>query len=152
MENQNMETNTQVTNVEEPQNNEGTQGTQEEKLFTQDDVNRIVKERLARVKNTAAETSEREQELNQREMRLSARERMADLGIDKELLPLVNCANNETLEESINLIANYLGKNPGANRPVYRVEMSSSGNSNGSGYNAHPSDNEIRSAMGLKGK
>ena len=75
MENQNMGTNTQgAENAENVQNNEGAQGAgQNEKMFTQDDVNRIVGERLARVKNTqtSAESSEREKALDLRERQLT---------------------------------------------------------------------------------
>ena len=105
MDNQNMETNAQ--GADNVQNNEGAQGAQNEKLFTQDDVNRIVGERLARAKNTQTsnDTFERMHELDLRERKLTARERLADLGISKDLLPLVNCTSKETMEESITLIA-----------------------------------------------
>lgn len=157
MENQNMENTQGVNNAGNVQNDEGEQGAQNagqgEKLFTQDDVNRIVGERLSRVKGTqtGADVSEREYELNQREMRLDARERLADLGISKELLPLVNCTNKETMEESIKLIAGQFGAKSKAGTG-YRVSTSASSSGNSSGHGKGLSDSDIRSAMGLKGR
>lgn len=102
MDNQNMETNAQ--GADNVQNHEGAQGAQNEKLFTQDDVNRIVGERLARVKNTqtSEDTSERMHELDLRERKLTARERLADLGISKDLLPLCDLqAMQKNMRETI---------------------------------------------------
>lgn len=150
MDNQNMETNAQ--GADNVQNHESAQGAQNEKLFTQDDVNRIVGERLARVKNTqtSEDTSERMHELDLRERKLTARERLADLGISKDLLPLVNCTSKETMEESINLIAGQFGTvKQGMG---YRISTGVSGANNSSGHSKSLSDDEIRSAMGLKGR
>lgn len=129
---------------------------QQEKLFTQDDVNRIVGERLARVKNTPDTSgyAEREQLLNQREMRLTAREKLADAGIPKDLLPLVNLSSEEEMKNSIELIGSYLKSSSvaGATQPAqsgYRVSMASAQGSS-SGHKG-VSDDEIRKAMGLKG-
>ena len=73
MDNQNMETNAQ--GADNVQNHEGAQGAQNEKLFTQDDVNRIVGERLARAKNTqtSEDTSERDPPARMRPRRLPSR-------------------------------------------------------------------------------
>ena len=159
MENQNMGTNTQgAENAKNVQNNEGVQGAQSagqnEKMFTQDDVNRIVGERLARVKSTqtSVESSEREKALDLRERQLNARERLADLGISKDLLPLVNCTSKETMEESINLIAGQLGGARSKNGSGYRISTSTSNSGSGTGHSKALSDDEIRSAMGLKGR
>lgn len=153
--NKNMGTNAQ--GAENAQNDEGTQSAgPSEKMFTQDDVNRIVGERLARVKNTQAsvESLEREKDLDLRERKLNAREKLADFGISKDLLPLVNCASEDTMKESIALIAEHFGKGKTASNAAsgYRVSMSSGSNCNGSGYGKDPSDDDIRVAMGLKGK
>ena len=50
-----------------------------EKTFTQDDVNRIVSDRLAKDREKASkELNEREQELAQREFRLNSRQKLID--------------------------------------------------------------------------
>ena len=52
-----------------------------EKTFTQDDVNRIVSDRLAKDREKASkELNEREQELAQREFRLNSRQKLIDKG------------------------------------------------------------------------
>lgn len=152
MDNQNMETNAQ--GADNVQNHEGAQGAQNEKLFTQDDVNRIVGERLARVKNTqtSEDTSERMHELDLRERKLTARERLADLGISKDLLPLVNCTSKETMEESINLIVGQFGCARSKIGSGYRISTGASNSGSGTGHSKALSDDEIRSAMGLKGR
>ena len=53
-----------------------------ERTFTQDDVNRIVGERLSKEKDrAAAELAKREQDLHARELRITAREKLAEKGI-----------------------------------------------------------------------
>ena len=52
-----------------------------ERTFTQDDVNRIVQDRLAKDREKASkELNEREQELAQREFRLNSRQKLIDKG------------------------------------------------------------------------
>ena len=147
MENQNLGTAAQGAEGAN-KTNEGAEGA---KLFTQDEVNRIIGERLARVRSAqeGAESSEREQSLDQREIRLDARERLADLGISKDLLPLVNCSSKETMKESIDLIAAQFEKKSKPENS-YRIVTGVSNSGNGAGRKAGASDDEIRAAMGLK--
>lgn len=149
MENQNTE-GQNMTQQEGTQQGAGA-GQQQEKLFTQEEVNRIVGERLARVKNQPDNSgyAEREHELNQREMRLDARERLADAGIPKELLPLVNCSSKEDMENSIKLITAHFGA---SNRPAnsYRMKVSGGAFGNtGASTSKITNEDEIRAAMGL---
>lgn len=159
MENQNMESQTMAQDGQQQGAGEGAQGTQQaqqqERTFTQDEVNRIVQERLARAKNAPDNSgyTEREQALDQRERRLEAREKLADAGLPKELLPLVNCSGKKEMEDSIKLIGTYFrsGKSMGN---TYRVStgVTSGGASAGSGEVAEATDGDIRAAMGLKGR
>lgn len=123
----------------------------EEKLFTQEEVNKIVRERLARAKNLpdTSEHDRREQALNERELRLDAREKLADAEIPKELLPLVRCGNKEEMEESIKLISTYF-KNS-SDRP-YRIMSTGVGSGPSSVTGKETGSDEIRKAMGLKGR
>ena len=161
MENQNMENNqNQQTASSGQQQND--QGQQQEKLFTQEDVNRIVGERLARARS-AADTNafnEREESLNKRELQLDAREKLADAGLPKELLSAINCNSRKEMENSIEVLSNFYKANsnqgrlrvefPGGTGPVRTVSMSSSGSGNGSSRKGS-ADSDIRKAMGLKG-
>ncbi|MGI6007297.1 MAG: hypothetical protein ACOX8E_07370 [Ruminococcus sp.] len=124
---------------------------QEEKLFTQEEVNKIVRDRLSRAKHLpAAEFDRRERELNERELRLDAREKLADAGVPKELLPLVNCSSKENMESSIELINAYFKKTESRPYKVMSTGVPSGGSSSVMGKEA--GENEIRQAMGLKGR
>lgn len=139
--NQSMETNTQ-----ENQNSGNNSG--QEKLFTQEEVNRIIGERLSRVKTDST------QELQARELQLDAREKLMDAGLPKELLGAINCSTKEAMENSIKVIQGLYGKNSNSKpeKPVYRVSTGISSNSNGSGnYKDSDDPSAIRKAMGLKG-
>ncbi|MBD5528412.1 MAG: DUF4355 domain-containing protein [Lachnospiraceae bacterium] len=75
-----------------------------ERTFTQDDVNRIIQERLAkeRAKNSGeADLAKREQELARRELHMSAKEMLAEKGLPVQLLDALNCTDKETMEKSI---------------------------------------------------
>lgn len=128
-----------------------------EKLFTQDDVNRIIGERLARVKTEVSpELKEKEQELAQRELCLDARERLADAGLPKELLTALNCNSREEMENSIKTIQGLLKNGESTQqrqRMTYRVSTGISAHDNKScGLNGGSNDPaSIRKAMGLKG-
>lgn len=149
----------------ENQNNENQteQQQEQERKFTQDDVNRIVGERLARVKHeNSSNNADREAELNKREMTLNARESLADAGLPKELLPLVNCTSEKDIKESIKLISTYFGNKGDSgilsgeqtgSKQGTAYRMLSGGMNTGSGNGgAGTSDDEIRKAMGLKGR
>ena len=136
MENQNMETQKQGA---------GEALHQQERTFTQEEVNRIVQDRLARARNTGGDNGdlERTRELDQREIRL-------DAGLPKDLLPLVNCSSREEMEKSITLIGNYLAGNKG--QPSgYRISTGAGSTGPTAGTNRSACDADIRKAMGLKG-
>lgn len=99
----------------------GDQGT--EKLFTQEDVNRIVSERLARERAKAEPSPEdaREADLRAREARLSCREYIADNGYPADLLELLDTSDPErfkTAVEKLDSIASLPSKN---RKPVPRI-------------------------------
>lgn len=78
---------------------------QEAKTFTQDDVNRIVGERLAKEKTKIEQTiTQREQELNKRELNLKAKEVLSSKGLSLDLLEALNYSDEDTLNKSIEII------------------------------------------------
>ena len=139
---------------QQPENSnyqQGDQGQQKnEKLFTQDEVNRIVGERLARVKNNSSGVNDfdrREQELNRREMQIEAREKLAEAGLPKDLLDAVNCNSKEEMEKSIKALTGFFGARKA--QSGYRVYTGiAPGGNGGTGMN----ESDIRKAMGLKGR
>lgn len=81
------------------------------KTFSQDDVNRIVGERLAAEKRKGeAALAEREQELNRRELLLNARAKMTAMGLPVELLDALNVSSEETMEKSLNTVKAVIDK------------------------------------------
>lgn len=140
----------QQTNQDQQQQNSNTEG----KTFTQDEVNRIVSERLNKEKgkinaDREAEYSKREQELNQRELRLHAREALSERNMPSELLDVLNYSSKEDLDKCIDVIEQVL-KNQMQQfqdklneKPVPTISIPGCGK-------RLPSGDPIRSAMGLK--
>lgn len=86
-----------------------------EKTFTQEQVNAIVGERLAKEKIRAdAALAEREQQIAQRELLLEAKEKMNEMGIPVELLDALNVSSKETMEKSLTTIKTVLDKQKAA--------------------------------------
>lgn len=86
-------------------------GGQGSKLFTQDEVNRIVSERLARERAKPEPTPEdaREADLRARETRLSCREYIAEEGFPAELLEVLDTSDFDKFKavvEQLDKIAN----------------------------------------------
>lgn len=75
-----------------------------EKTFTQDDVNRIVQERLAkeRAKSSGeADFAKREQELARRELHMTAKELLSEKNLPVQLFDALNCTDEDTMKKSI---------------------------------------------------
>lgn len=125
-----------------------------EKTFTQEDVNRIVGERLAKekAKNSGdADLAKREQELAQRELHMSAKELLSEKGLPVQLFDALNCTDKETMEKSIATIETIFNE--------YKADATSNIKFKGfqpgiSGkkpsVNDAVEDAEIRKAMGLR--
>lgn len=127
---------TTVTQVNEGQ---GTPQTNE-RMFTQDEVNRIVQDRLARVK-VANEPDQRELDLQSRELALYARERIEENGLDKTLADELKGMDKATIDKVIKIIAPMAQR---MNEPIRNAIGPTNGKAMGS-------DASIRAAMGLKG-
>ncbi|WP_251386645.1 hypothetical protein [Mediterraneibacter agrestimuris] len=129
-----MEGNTNTVNNQEPQQTVQTG----ERTFTQDEVNRIVQERLARAKTTN-EPDQRELDLQKRERALYVREAVANAGLDKELADEFAGLDKETVDKCLKIIAPYAQK---MKEPI----LNAVGPTGGNGFK----DDDIRRAMGLK--
>ena len=82
-----------------------------EKTFSQEDVNRIVDERLAKEKAKGeAALAEREQQLAQRELLLTAKEKLTENGLPVELVDALNVSSNEALEKALSIVKTVLDK------------------------------------------
>ncbi len=86
-----------------------TNSNEEVKTFTQEEVNRIVSERLNREKgkidaDREAEYSKREAELNTRELRLQAKEVLNEKGLSHELLDILNYSNKDEMLKNLDIL------------------------------------------------
>lgn len=135
--------NTAATPEATPAANKG-----EQRTFTQDDVNRIVQERLAKDRAKASEEMDkREQELAQREFRLNSRQKLIERGYPESLLDALNCSSEEAFSKALDALDSLMterGASPqqmAARKRVPKFTEPSIGG--GSGFDA------IRGAMGL---
>ena len=93
---------------------------QQEKTFTQEQVNAIVGKRLAEQKQQLeSEFVKREQDLSRREMSLMARELLKEKGLPENLAGILKYDNEEELAKAIELINETQG-NMG-NKPKLKV-------------------------------
>lgn len=133
----------------DPAAGQGTGG----KTFTQEDVNRIVQERLAKekAKNSGeADFAKREQELAQRELHMTAKELLSEKGLPVQLFDALNCTDKETMEKSIATIEtvfNDYKANVTSNIQFKSFQPGASGKMPDAGVTE---DIEIRKAMGLR--
>ena len=118
------------------------------KTFSQDDVNRIVGERLAAEKRKGeAALAEREQQLAQRELLLTAKEKLAESGLPVELLDALNVSSPEAMEKAITTLKGVIDKiKAEAPKPftIHGAKPAGAGRSPQMGGNS-----QLRKAMGL---
>ena len=118
------------------------------KTFSQDDVNRIVGERLAAEKRKGeAALAEREQQLAQRELLLTAKEKLAENALPVELLNALNVSSPEAMEKAITTLKGVIDKiKAEAPKPftIHGATPASSSTATPSGV-----DSQLRKAMGL---
>ena len=138
---------------------EGTQTSTEGKTFTQEDVNRIVQERLAKEKSKVASNEDFEKktadlekratELEAKENRLNAVTALRDAGYPDELADVIRCSNADELKKSMEVIDKIISERTpkGWSRELEakRSQIVSAT------IHALLNDNGIRSAMGLRG-
>ncbi len=139
---------------------EGTQTSTEGKTFTQDDVNRIVQERLAKEKGKAssnedfekktAELERKQAELLEKENRLNTLTALRSAGYPDELADVIRCSNEDELKKSMELIDKII-KERTPEGWSKELEAKRSRIVFGAPIHSLPSDNGIRSAMGLRG-
>lgn len=117
------------------------------KTFSQEDVNRIVGERLAKEKAKGESAlAEREQQLAQRELLLTAREKLTENGLPVELVDALNVSSPEALEKSLNIVSTVLNKLKAEARPI---KISGAKPAESLSHAKNTGDSSLRKAMGL---
>ena len=110
-----------------------------DKAFTQEEVNTIIQDRLAKEKAKF----DKQKDIKRREKRLEAREKLQEKGLPAELIDLVKLDSDETFKSSLDILEN-----------AYKTKVPESKPTSGGGYSpaagATPDpDANIRKAMGL---
>lgn len=136
--------------------NQNTTGTateqQQEKTFTQEQVNAIVSKRLAEDRASwASEFDKREKELNQREMQIRAKELLSERGLPKNLADVLRYSDEESLKAAIDVIDKTRGfKEGSANTEQDKTTRKIIENPLPSGISNALTGDPLRKAMGLK--
>lgn len=134
---------------------EGTQtdtnGMQGERKFSQEDVNRIVQERLAKERskgngNNEDELSKRTAELDLRERKLTAREKLRENGLPDYLVDALNMNTDEDFQKSMEAILKMKGETKDNAEP----RMVGFENLIGKVQSGNKKDDPIKEAFGLR--
>lgn len=119
-----------------------------ETTFTQEQVNKIVSDRLAREKvKSEAALAEREQQLAQRELLLTAKEKLTESGLPVELLDALNVFSPEAMDKAITTLKGVIDKiKAEAPKPftIHGAKPAEAGRRPEVG-----ADSQLRKAMGL---
>lgn len=119
-----------------------------ETTFTQEQVNKIVSDRLAREKvKSEAALAEREQQLAQRELLLTAKEKLTESGLPVELLDALNVSSPEAMDKAITTLKGVIDKiKAEAPKPftIHGAKPAEAGRRPEVG-----ADSQLRKAMGL---
>ncbi len=125
-----------------------TEGTQQsEKTFTQEDVNRIVQERLAKERskgNDNNELTKRAAELDLRERKLTAREKLRENDLPEYLVDALNMNTDDDFQKSVEAILKMKGET--GERP----QMIGIGSPIGAVGGGARSTDPVRNAFGLE--
>lgn len=94
-----MENNTNTPAMQQQDN--PTPGENGGKLFSQDEVNRIVQTRLAEERAKQDKPTDREQALTARESRLTCREYLLEIGASADLLDVLDTSDPEKFKQNV---------------------------------------------------
>lgn len=100
----------------------------EEKTFTQDEVNRIVQERLSRNKSKNDELEEREKKIIQRELKADCKDILIEKNLPVELSELFNGYSEDELDKFIDVIGKIEDKIKSSNENKMRGHKPNIGN------------------------
>lgn len=137
--------------MDQNMNNNPTNG---ERTFTQEEVNRIVSDRLSKERAKGESSfAEREQQFAEREKQLANREALLDLkdqlkemGLPAELLPVLNVQDREALNKALEAMKTYIDeKSKDKNGRVYMPNKLP----NGELENGDSMESKLRKAMHL---
>ena len=125
------------------------------KTFTQEQVNAIVGERLAKEKSKAdAALAEREKQFAEREKQLANREALFDLkdqlkemGLPAELLPVLNVSDKKALDTALEALKTYIDEETTLEKKGWKVLVNRL--PEGEHNTEEPINSKLRKAMHL---
>lgn len=134
----------ELKNIAQPGADNPTEGN---RTFSQEDVNRIIQERLAKEKQRGQEAfTAKEQELAAREYRLDATAVLREKGLPDELAEMIKADNVEEFSRNVETIVGLIGNRKVTEGPRVIATGSIIGAVGGTGIETDP----IREAFGLK--
>ena len=93
-----------------------------ERTFTQEEVNRIISDRLGRERDKrAADLEEREKAVHARELAVLAAEKLAEAGLPKELSAVLKYDDETSLENAVMMLSKMRGFSGKKEEPEYKV-------------------------------
>ena len=120
------------------------------KTFTQDEVNRIIGERLAKEKaKSEADLAKREQELAQKELELSAKAKMAEMGLPAELIGALNISTPEAMANSMDIAHKVIDSVRQEQSKLDQPRLHGPKPGQPTPWGVGAPDNSVRKAMGL---
>lgn len=127
------------------ENNNMTANQQEERTFSQSELNSIIGKRLSEQKQQQeSELAKREQELKEKEFRFNSRQKLIERGYPEDLLDILNCGDEASLDKSLSVIDKIIGERSTAPSDIRITSLKGMGH-----VQRNPKDENIRSAMGL---
>lgn len=84
-------------------------GQEEKKLFSQEEVEQMISERLAQNETTLGSITQKEQELNAREAQMNCREYVMEKSYPKVLLEVLDTSDAEKFKEAADKIQQAMG-------------------------------------------
>lgn len=144
-----MDSTEELTGIKEPEQEASAQEVPNGKIFTQEDVNRILQGKLSQLKKQASKEQDQEhqqkmQEIEAREMRIMIKEALNERQMPKELAEIITCADEEDLKYKLDLIQKIYGGEPAEEEPKGFQQI---------GANSPEKEDKgdpLREAMGLK--
>lgn len=142
---------TENTNMEQNGNATPAEATGGQKTFTQDDVNRIVQDRLAKDRaKTSEEVSKKEQELAAREFRLNSRQKLIDRGYPESIMEALNCSSEESFDKALDALDSLL-KERGSTLEDMKARQNAARFTAPFGKHSQSGPDRIREAMRIQG-
>lgn len=133
----------------------GTAAASEDKMFTQDEVNQIVSDRLQRERKKADDAqdtalSDREAELCAREARIAVKETLIKEGMPPELADVIRGTSEDEMNKNIEVLKKYLQDKRDKDEKSKKRPCSKIGSPLGPGDDSVEEVDPYRRVMGLK--